>query len=245
MSEDANPLPTPAGLLVMDKPLRRTSMDICRIVRRRLVNAGAPKRVKVGHGGTLDPLATGVLVIMVGKATRLCEQVMTGAKSYLADIDLSAFSTTDDAEGERTIVTIAQPPSPEAVATACARFVGVIQQMPPPYSAMKINGRRAYDMARRGEEVRLAPRPVRIDAIVVEAYAFPHLRITVDCGKGTYIRSLARDLGGALGTGGMLSGLRRIRVGRFTIDQARTVESLPEKMLAADLLDWIDIEPVG
>lgn len=245
MSDQPSPLPTPAGLLVIDKPLRRTSMDICRIVRRRLVNAGAPKRVKVGHGGTLDPLATGLLVIMVGKATRLCEQVMTGAKSYIADIDLSAFSTTDDAEGERTIVPIAAPPTADAVTAACARFVGVIQQTPPPYSAMKINGRRAYDLARRGEEVRLAPRPVRVDAIAVEAYSFPHLRLGVDCGKGTYIRSLARDLGTALGTGGMLSGLRRTRVGRFTIDQARTVESLPEKMVAADLLDWIDIEPVG
>lgn len=236
------PEPAPSGLLVIDKPLRRTSMDVCRIVRRRLINAGAPKRVKVGHGGTLDPLATGLLVILVGKATRLCETIMAGAKTYETDIDLSAFTTTDDAEGQRTEVPVEHSPTLSAVYAACAGFVGVIQQTPPAYSAMKIGGRRAYDLARRGEDVRLQPRPVRIDAIHVLEYAYPRLRLRIDCGKGTYIRSLARDLGTALGTGGTLAALRRTRVGRFTIDQAITVDRVPDRLTAADLLPMHSFE---
>ena len=235
--DDAStPKPTPIGLLVIDKPLRRTSMDVCRAVRRRLVAGGAPKRVKVGHGGTLDPLATGLLVILVGKATPLCERIMQGQKVYEARVDLSAFSTTDDAEGERTVVEAA-PVERAALEAACAKFVGgAVMQTPPVYSAMKIGGRRAYDLARKGQEVVLQPRPVRIDAIEVMTYAWPVAELRVTCGKGTYIRSLARDLGVALGTGGMLTGLRRTRVGEFGIELAVTVESLPQVMGQADLL---------
>ncbi|MGH7133124.1 MAG: tRNA pseudouridine(55) synthase TruB [Phycisphaerales bacterium] len=229
------PKPTPMGLLVIDKPLRRSSMDVCRAVRRRLVAGGAPKRVKVGHGGTLDPLATGVLVILVGKATPLCERIMQGQKVYEARVDLSAFSTTDDAEGERTVVAAA-PVERGALEAACAKFVGTVMQTPPIYSAMKVAGRRAYDLARKGHEVVLQPRLVRIDAIEVMAYAWPVAELRVTCGKGTYIRSLARDLGVALGTGGMLAGLRRTRVGEFGIERAVTVESLPQVMGQADLL---------
>jgi tRNA pseudouridine55 synthase len=231
------PKPTPCGLMVIDKPLKRTSMDVCRWVRRRLVLAGAPKRVKVGHGGTLDPLATGVLVVMVGKATRLCERVMQGQKVYLAHVDLQAFSSTDDAEGERTIVHVTTPPTPEQVRVACAKFVGeAVMQTPPAYSAMKIDGQRAYDLARAGKDVKLAPRPVRIDAIRIESYAWPQLVIEVTCGKGTYIRSLARDIGSALGTGGMLTGLRRTRVGRWTLDGAIELDRLPDRLTQSDLL---------
>ena len=229
--------PTPCGLMVIDKPLKRTSMDVCRWVRRRLVLAGAPKRVKVGHGGTLDPLATGVLVVMVGKATRLCEQVMQGQKIYLAHVDLNAFSSTDDAEGERTVVDVQTPPTVEQVQVACAKFVGEsVMQTPPAYSAMKIDGQRAYDLARAGKEVKLAARPVWIDEIRIVSYAWPQLVIEVTCGKGTYIRSLARDIGTALGTGGMLSALRRTRVGRWTLEGAIELEKLPERVTQSDLL---------
>lgn len=232
------PAPTPCGLLVIDKPLGPTSMDVCRRIRWRLVQGGAPKRVKVGHGGTLDPLATGVLVVMVGKATKLCERVMAGTKVYLTEIDLSCFSSTDDQEGEKTAVEVAVPPTREAVGAACARFVGeAVMQTPPAYSAMKIDGQRAYDLARRGEEVKLAARPVRIDRVEVTAYVWPLLTVEVECGKGTYIRSLARDIGGALGTGGCLSSLRRTRVGRWGIEGAQRLDALPERMGQGDLLE--------
>lgn len=235
--------PTPCGVLVIDKPLGPTSMDVCRRIRWRLVQGGAPKRVKVGHGGTLDPLATGVLVVMVGKATKLCERVMAGTKVYLTEIDLSCFSTTDDQEGEKTVVAVASPPPREAVDAACARFVGeAVMQTPPAYSAMKIDGQRAYDMARRGEEVKLAARPVRIDRVEVKAYAWPLLTVEVECGKGTYIRSLARDIGGALGTGGCLTSLRRTRVGQWGIAQAQKLDGLPPKMGQGDLLDLPPLE---
>lgn len=229
-------IPTPAGLLIIDKPLGLTSMDVCRRVRRRLINAGAPKRVKVGHGGTLDPLATGLMVILIGKCTRLCDQIMLGEKSYETRVDLSAFTTTDDAEGERTEVAVTVPPTLDQVRAACDRFTGTIMQTPPAFSAMKVGGQRAYKLARRGEDVVLQPRPVTIHAITINSYAFPSLTLTVDSGKGTYIRSLARDLGQALGTGGTLAGLRRTRVAPFTIDQAVTLESLPERLTQADLL---------
>lgn len=232
------PVPTPCGLLVIDKPLGPTSMDVCRRIRWRLVQGGAPKRVKVGHGGTLDPLATGVLVVMVGKATKLCERVMAGTKVYVAEIDLSCFSSTDDQEGEKAEVAVAVAPSRAAVDAACVRFVGAaVMQTPPAYSAMKVDGERAYDMARRGEDVKLAARPVRIDRVEVKAYAWPLLTVEVECGKGTYIRSLARDIGGVLGTGGCLRSLRRTRVGEWGIERAQRLDGLPEKMGQSDLLE--------
>ncbi|MCW5766016.1 MAG: tRNA pseudouridine(55) synthase TruB [Phycisphaeraceae bacterium] len=228
----------PTGLLVIDKPLGRSSMDVCRAVRRRLVAGGAPKRVKVGHGGTLDPLATGVLVVLVGKATRLCDRVMSGDKRYVAEVDLSAFTTTDDREGERTEVNVSSPPTREALDRACAEFVGTVMQRPPVYSAIKIDGRRAYDLARRGraDDLVIPARPVRIDRVSVEEYRWPLARLVIDCGKGVYIRSLARDLGALLGTGGTLASLRRTRVGDWSIEEARTIESLPETLTQYELI---------
>ncbi len=227
---------SPNGLLVIDKPLGWTSMGVCKKVRWLLVQGGAKKKVKVGHAGTLDPLATGVLVVLVGKATKLQDRYMAGEKEYVAEIDLAHFSTTDDREGERTDVEIDQTPSREDVERACRKFVGEIAQRPPAYSAMKVDGKRAYKLARQGEQVELKARPVIIHEIGVVEYAYPRLVIDVRCGKGTYIRSLARDLGETLGTGGMLDGLRRTRVGEWGIDRARTIESLPEPMTEKDLI---------
>jgi tRNA pseudouridine55 synthase len=217
---------------VIDKPLRKTSMDVCRVVRRRLVLGGAPKRVKVGHGGTLDPLATGVLVVMVGKATRLCEQVMVGQKVYQTTMDLSAFSTTDDLEGEKSVPANmpSTPPSRETIEAALGTLTGEIMQTPPAYSAIKVDGQRAYDLARKGREVTLAPRPVRVDAITIEHYTWPMLTLSITCGKGVYIRAMARSLGEALGTGGHLTALRRTRVGHWTIEMSQGLESLPPIM---------------
>lgn len=210
-------------------------MDVCRRVRARLRRGGAPKRVKVGHGGTLDPLATGVLVVLVGKATKLCEQVMAGEKRYLADVDLSAFTTTDDREGEREEVDVATPPSQADIERACASFIGEIEQVPPAYSAIKVDGKRAYRLARAGQTPTLGPRRIVIHEINVAAYGWPHAVIDVRCGKGVYIRSLARDLGHALGTGGTLAGLRRTRVGAFDIEEASSLDDLPDPLGQDDL----------
>lgn len=221
------PRPGPTGILVIDKPLGMTSTHLCRVVKRRLMNGGAPKRVKVGHGGTLDPLATGIVVILIGKATPLCERMMAGEKRYLAEIDLAHVSTTDDGEGVITPVEVATPPDREAVEHACAGFAGWIMQTPPVYSALKIGGRAAYDFARRGEELKLEPRAVEIKSLDIIEYVWPRLTIDVGCGRGVYIRSLARDIGRALGAGGMLTALRRTRVARFTLDQAVSIDSVP------------------
>lgn len=226
----------PSGILVIDKPLGKTSRAMCTLVRTRLRRGGALKWVKVGHGGTLDPLATGVVVILVGRATRQCDAVMAGEKEYIAEIDLAHVSPTDDLEAEPEAVQIARKPTINDIERACGAFTGVIEQIPPAHSAMKVGGRRAYELARRGEDPGLIARPVEIHAIEVLEYSFPRLRIGVRCGKGTYIRSLARDLGRRLGVGGMLVGLRRTRVGRFSIEASVRPEDLPEAMGQGDLI---------
>jgi tRNA pseudouridine55 synthase len=235
------PAATPSGILNIDKPEGLTSMAVCRKVRWLLVQGGAPKRIKVGHGGTLDPLATGVLVILIGKATRLCDRIMTGEKRYRAEVDLAHTSTTDDREGVLVPVPVATLPSLQAVQAACSRFVGTIEQTPPAYSAIWIDGERAYDLARKahreqGDLPILQSRPVTIHAIDIIEYVFPRLIIDIRCGKGTYIRSLARDLGRTLATGGMLAALRRTQVGEFTIDASVPLAALPSKLTHADLL---------
>jgi tRNA pseudouridine55 synthase len=205
----------PHGLLVLDKPVGLTSRDA---VDRAL--RWFPRKTRVGHTGTLDPLASGVLVLCVGHATRLTEYVQDMGKTYLADLTFGARSATDDAEGPITPVVVRRPPDRDAVDTALRAFNGPIEQVPPAFSAAKVTGRRAYDLARRGAVVELAPRTVRIDGIDVVAFEYPGLRLEVRCGKGTYVRSLARDLGERLGCGAHLAGLRRTRVGPFTPDDA-------------------------
>lgn len=221
-----NEQPPIAGLLLIDKPLRLTSMSVCAKIRAKLRAGGAPKRVKVGHGGTLDPLATGLLVILIGKATRLCEQVMADDKEYVATIDLASVSPTDDLESQPQPVDVPCIPDMPAIEQTLATFVGVVEQTPPAHSAMKVGGQRAYEIARRGGDPALAPRPIRIDAIDILRYDFPTLEIRVTCGKGTYIRSLARDIGRSLHTGGMLTALRRTRIGRFHVDNAQSPDAL-------------------
>ncbi len=226
-----------SGLLVIDKPLHLTSMDACRQVKRRLVEAGAPRNIKVGHGGTLDPLATGVVVILIGRAaTKLCDQIMAGEKRYLAEIDLSRTSTTDDLEGRVTDVPVAHPPTRQHLEAACRALTGTIQQRPPDYSAVWVDGKRAYKLARRGKPTDLKPRPVVIRSIDILDYAWPITRLDIRTGKGAYIRALARDLGQALATGGMLISLRRTALGEFTIDRATPLDSLPARLDQAHLL---------
>jgi tRNA pseudouridine55 synthase len=208
------------GLLVLDKPGGMTSRDA---VDRAL--RWFPRGTRVGHTGTLDPLATGVLVLCVGVATRLTEYVQGMAKTYRTRVRLGARSDTDDADGTITAAAVERPPDATEVAARLAEFVGPLDQVPPAYSAARVTGRRAYDLARRGEEVTLRPRRVEVYGIDLLAYEYPRLELEVRCGKGTYIRSLARDLGERLGCGGLVEVLRRTRVGPFAAADALTLEA--------------------
>ncbi|MFI4862180.1 MAG: tRNA pseudouridine(55) synthase TruB [Phycisphaerales bacterium JB063] len=237
---DSSEQSVPAGLLVVDKPVGWSSMDVCRKVRWA-VRRGLPaelgrRKVKVGHAGTLDPLATGVVVVCVGKATKLVNRLMGSTKVYEASVNLSGFTASDDAEFEPEPVEVSAPPTREAVETALGRQVGVIQQVPPSFSAVHVDGQRAYKAARAGEAVELKARPVRVDAIELLDYDWPTLELKITCGKGTYIRSIARDLGKSLGTGGYLTGLRRTASGQFTVADATPVERFESPLLQGDLL---------
>jgi tRNA pseudouridine55 synthase len=203
------------GLLVLDKPGGMTSRDAVDRAQRWF-----PRGTKIGHTGTLDPLATGVLVLCVGAATRLTEYVQDMAKTYDAGILLGFRSDTDDADGHITPANIASPPDRATVRARLDEFLGEIRQVPPAYSAAKVTGRRAYDLARRGAEVSLQARTVHIYGIDLLFFSWPQLQIIVCCGKGTYIRSLARDLGERLGCGGFIETLRRTQVGPFTLADA-------------------------
>jgi tRNA pseudouridine55 synthase len=216
------------GLLVLDKPGGITSRDAVDRAQRWF-----PRRTRVGHTGTLDPLATGVLVLCLGVATRLTEYVQRMGKTYRSTFRLGAHSDTDDADGTVTPVREAPAPSEADVRARLAGFVGEIEQTPPVYSAAKVTGRRAYDLARRGADVALAPRRVQIYGIDILAYNYPLLDVEVRCGKGTYIRSLARDVGERLGCGGLVEVLRRTRVGPFSADAAVSLEASAEAARAA------------
>ena len=205
------------GLVVINKPTGMTSRAAVDCIGRCL------PRTRVGHAGTLDPLATGVLVVGIGAATRLLEYVQRMTKEYHATVRLGARSSTDDAAGEIEVAPSARVPSPSEVTDAVARFVGEIDQVPPKFSAAHVGGERAYRLARRGRDVELAPRRVRIDRIDILNYSPPRLELHIVCGRGTYIRALARDLGNVLGCGGMLERLERTRIGPFTLTRAITL----------------------
>jgi len=224
------PADKPNGFLVVDKPLGWSSMRVVSFVRRR---AGG---VRTGHAGTLDPLATGVLILGLGAATRRLGEMMALSKRYRTTIDLGAFTTTDDLEGERTEVDVPEPPSRAAIESALRKLTGTIEQRPPAFSAMKVGGRRAYKLARGGAHVELPPRPVVVHAIDLLRFDWPEVEIDVACGKGTYIRSIARDLGALLGTGGHCRTLRRTAIGDYDEMMAVLPDALPEVITAADVI---------
>ncbi|HEV3258455.1 MAG TPA: tRNA pseudouridine(55) synthase TruB [Gemmataceae bacterium] len=205
---------------MIDKPGGLTSRDVVDRAGRWF-----PRGTRLGHTGTLDPLATGVLVLCVGVATRLGEYIQRMPKTYRAGVYLGARSNTDDADGVVETVPVERPPDRTVVARALGGFVGDIAQVPPAFSAAKVTGRRAYEVARRGEHVALEPRRVHIDQIELISYAYPRLDLEVRCGKGTYIRSLARDLGERLGCGALVETLRRTRVGAFDVVAALPLEA--------------------
>ena len=221
---------TLCGLIVVDKAIGMSSMDVVRRVRRAAGGA------KTGHAGTLDPLATGVVICCLGKATKCVEKLMGQPKAYHTVIDLSAFTNTDDLEGEREEVAVATLPTREQVEAVIPQFVGEIQQTPPIYSAIHINGQRAYKLARKGEAVEMPVKTVRIDHIDVMDYAWPNLTLSIDCGRGTYIRSLGRDIGKQLNTGGHLASLRRTAVGEYTLEKSHPIDRFESLISQDDLL---------
>lgn len=219
----------------MDKPQGWTSHDVVGRMRRL---AGTRK---VGHAGTLDPMATGVLVLGINKATRLLTYIVGTSKTYTATIRLGQSTVTDDAEGEVTATTSAAGVGEEQIHDAVAALTGDIQQVPSSVSAIKVNGERAYARVRSGEDVKLAARPVTIHRFDVHSVrrdaeaGVVDLDVTVECSSGTYIRALARDLGSTLGVGGHLTALRRTQVGPYTLNQARTLEQLAEELNVLDM----------
>ncbi|MEX2112484.1 MAG: tRNA pseudouridine(55) synthase TruB [Pirellulales bacterium] len=218
------------GLLNVNKPSGVTSRRVVDQIKRLV------KPAKVGHAGTLDPLASGVLVIGIGQATRLVEYVQAMPKTYRATFLLGRTSTTEDVEGAVTLLENPPVPTREELAGAAARLTGEIQQRPPAYSALKVDGRRAYARARAGETVELAERPVQIHRIVIVGYDYPELQLEIDCGSGTYVRSLGRDLAERVGAGAVMSALVRTAIGRFRLEDAIVVEQLTRDDLAQQLL---------
>ncbi|RKS74924.1 tRNA pseudouridine synthase B [Actinomadura pelletieri DSM 43383] len=217
-----------SGLVIVDKPSGWTSHDVVGRMRR------LAKTRRVGHAGTLDPMATGVLVLGIGKATRLLGHLALTEKGYDATIRLGVSTNTDDAEGEVTATASAASVTDEALEAGIAALTGPIQQVPPQVSAIKVNGERAYRMARKGEEVELAARPVTVHDFTVLDVRRDGEVIDVDasigCSSGTYIRALARDLGASLGCGAHLTALRRTRVGPYDLGMARTLDRLAEEL---------------
>ncbi len=223
-----------SGLVVVDKPrgiTSRTAVD--RVIR-------AAGRAKAGHAGTLDPLASGVLVVCLGSATRLVEEVQAQPKSYRTVVRLGARSDTLDADGQIEEAIDPCPPTREAIEAVIRPMVGEVAQVPPDFSALKIGGRRAYELARAGQAIELAARRVQIDRIEVIRYEWPHLELEVDCGSGTYIRSIARDIGEAVGTGGLVEVLVRTRIGPFRLDAAVKLEDLTPETLAAAIRPTVE-----
>ena len=209
------------GFLVLNKPLGKTSSDCVVFVRKRL-----PRGTAIGHGGTLDPMASGVLPVCVGAATRLFDYIIDKQKTYVAELQLGVITDTQDATG--AVVETRSVNATEAdVRAALSRFIGEIWQTPPMYSAIKRGGKRLYELARRGESVEIAPRACRVDDVRLTAsLGNGRYRLEVDCGKGVYIRTLCHDIGAYLGCGGHMATLARTRAGVFTLENALTLEEV-------------------
>ena len=223
-----------SGVLVIDKPVGMTSHDVVQAIR---IGTGIRR---AGHTGTLDPRASGVLVILVGPAVRLSEYVSASDKRYQAVIRLGASTDTYDADGRFTQQTSAPiNVTEQQFEETLKQFIGEIEQTPPPYSAVKVQGRRAYDMAREGEEVDLAPRKITVHHLEVLEWAPPEVVVDVHCSSGTYVRSLANDMGNALGCGGYLVGLRRTKSGRFSLRDATPLRKLQEAFHAGNWYQYL------
>lgn len=220
----------PAGYVaVIDKPYEWTSADVVRKIKFQLRKCGYPK-IKIGHAGTLDPLATGILLVCIGKATKQVESLQSEQKEYVAELMLGATTPSGDMEHEVDATYPTEHITREAVEAALRSLTGEREQLPPLYSAKKVQGVRAYEFARAGEEVELKRARITIYDMDLMEYDMPRIKIRVSCSKGTYIRSLAFEIGEALESGAYLSSLRRTRSGDFTVDNAHTLEEFMEKL---------------
>lgn len=217
-------------VLYFDKPYKWTSFDVVGRVRWQLCRSLGVKKLKVGHAGTLDPLATGVLVVCTGKATKRIEELQYGTKEYLATLRLGATTPSFDLEKPIDATYPTEHITKEMVEEILKQFLGTIQQIPPVFSACKVDGKRAYMSARHGQEVELKPKTLTIDEIELVEYNMPDIVIRVVCSKGTYIRALARDIGQALQSGAHLTALRRTRVGDVTVDACHDPEKFIEEI---------------
>ena len=217
-------------ILYFDKPYEWSSFDVVNRVRGAICRHLHQKKLKVGHAGTLDPLATGVMIICTGKATKRIEELQYGVKEYVATLQLGATTPSFDMEHEVDAHYPTEHITEELLLETLGRFKGEIWQVPPVYSAVKVDGKRAFDYARKGREVELKPKLLVIDEIELQAFdpALMQMTIRVVCSKGTYIRALARDIGQALNSGAYLTALRRTRVGNVTVDRCLTIERLGE-----------------
>lgn len=225
------------GILLIDKPRGWTSFDVVNYVRRIVATAEGkkPKNCKVGHTGTLDPLATGLLVLLIGKEyTRRAPELTKLDKTYEVTMKLGETSSTGDEEGDKTIVSAVRPDQAD-ITEALQHFTGNIMQTPPIYSAMKINGVRAYKLAREGKSVVMEARPAKIYSTTLTGYKYPLVTFTSEVSSGTYIRSLVEDIGTVLKTGAYMSDLRRTRVGRFMLSDAMAWQSLQMEAIALQL----------
>lgn len=206
-------------IVYINKPLNWTSFKVVHKLRNKICRRLNIKKLKVGHAGTLDPLATGVMILCTGKKTKLIESFQYEAKEYVATIMLGATTPSFDLETEIDCVYPIDHISEQIVRDCLSGFVGEIEQIPPAYSACKVDGKRAYEFARKGEDVELKPKLLVIDEIELLDYSFPEIKVRVVCSKGTYIRALARDIGEALQTGAHLTALQRTRIGDVSLDQ--------------------------
>lgn len=206
-------------VLYINKPLNWTSFTLVRKLRNKLCRKLGIKKLKVGHAGTLDPLATGVMIVCTGKKTKLIESFQYQTKEYIATIKLGETTPSFDLETAVDGVFPVEHITQELVEVKLKDFIGEIEQVPPTYSACKVDGKRAYEFAREGQDVELKPKLLVIDEIELLYYSFPEIRVRVVCSKGTYIRALARDIGVALGSGAHLTALERTRIGEVTLDQ--------------------------
>ena len=215
-------------MIGIDKPLRWTSFDAVKRIRGAIQRRLGVKKFKVGHAGTLDPLATGVLIICTGRATRRITELQEGMKEYVAEITLGATTPSYDLEKEIDATYPYEHITREMIDETMPRFVGHVMQVPPVFSAVKVDGKRAYAYARKGKDVELKAKPLEIKELEVLDYTAPVLTIRVLCSKGTYIRALARDIGEALHSGAHLTALRRTRVGDITVDKCLTIDQAVE-----------------
>jgi tRNA pseudouridine55 synthase len=221
------------GILLIDKPKDWTSFDVVAKVRGILRASGVPKP-KVGHTGTLDPLATGLVIIVIGTYCKRADEFTKLDKTYAVTAKLGEISTTGDEEGEKTTVSATEPELTE-VQAAIQQFTGTLSQIPPIYSAIKVGGKRAYQLARAGKEVKIEPRSVTIHGYKDTEYKYPTLTFTVDVSSGTYIRTLVQDIGETLKTGAYTTDLRRLTVGDFTVDRAIPVDNLDAEAIYQNL----------